>query len=225
MINSRSHESFQCREVSIAIPWPGTVKGDPPPAQVHSKRNSKRSSTSQTPSSCSSPTKEDGSVSGRRNSGTDSPPKEEACPCPSPSPSPATNNKKQLPPLPKKNGSSSSGNGSGGNNNNNNNVESTPSPEDDPSMISRSESNIGDSFSSAVSSSARHGDSSAISATPSPSSSWPSTWSWFDSSHGNNSIQANAWGMVIVTATLGGEIRAYQNFGLPRRIGRQTNLF
>ncbi|KAF2303119.1 hypothetical protein GH714_013952 [Hevea brasiliensis] len=34
MIDTRSHESFQCRDVSIAIPWPGTVKGDPPPCQL-----------------------------------------------------------------------------------------------------------------------------------------------------------------------------------------------
>ncbi|KAF2303113.1 hypothetical protein GH714_013876 [Hevea brasiliensis] len=44
MIDTRSHESFQCRDVSIAIPWPGTVKGDPPPVPVNSKRHSKRSS-------------------------------------------------------------------------------------------------------------------------------------------------------------------------------------
>lgn len=53
-----------------------------------------------------------------------------------------------------------------------------------------------------------------------------SSWSWFDSGgHGPQTIQPTAWGMVIVTATVHGEIRSYQNFGLPRRIGRQTTLF
>ncbi|CDY55888.1 BnaA04g29100D [Brassica napus] len=43
--------------------------------------------------------------------------------------------------------------------------------------------------------------------------------------HGPQTIRPTAWGMVIVTATVNGEIRSYQNFGLPRRVGRQTTLF
>ncbi|XP_047336241.1 uncharacterized protein LOC124939830 [Impatiens glandulifera] len=40
------------------------------------------------------------------------------------------------------------------------------------------------------------------------------------------SVQGTAWGLVIVTASQGGEIRVYQNVGLPRKVGRQTgNLF
>ncbi|KAF2288689.1 hypothetical protein GH714_010523 [Hevea brasiliensis] len=193
-------------DVSIAIPWPGTVKGDPPPVQVHSKRHSKRSSNSQTPSSFGSPTKDDASVSSKRDfpSSVDSPTGEDNFA--------ATNSKRQLPPLPKKN-------------NNNNNVDRAPSMEEHSYAISRSDSGLGDSFSSSVSSSIRYGDSPSISATPSPSSSRSSSWSWVDGSHGNQTVRATAWGMVIVTATLGGEIRAYQNFGLPRRIGRQSNLF
>ncbi|XP_062197355.1 uncharacterized protein LOC133900261 [Phragmites australis] len=35
----------------------------------------------------------------------------------------------------------------------------------------------------------------------------------------------NAWGMVVVTASRGGEIRVYQNFGLPLGIRGQRNLF
>ncbi|KAF5821118.1 putative transcription factor WD40-like family [Helianthus annuus] len=38
----------------------------------------------------------------------------------------------------------------------------------------------------------------------------------------NNNIQSTAWGLVIVTAGLGGEIRVYQNVGLPVKVG---NLF
>ncbi|TVU02650.1 hypothetical protein EJB05_51839, partial [Eragrostis curvula] len=35
----------------------------------------------------------------------------------------------------------------------------------------------------------------------------------------------NAWGMVVVTASRGGEIRVYQNFGLPLGVRGQNNLF
>ncbi|KAL6641789.1 hypothetical protein ACP70R_019970 [Stipagrostis hirtigluma subsp. patula] len=35
----------------------------------------------------------------------------------------------------------------------------------------------------------------------------------------------NAWGLVVVTASLGGELRVYQNFGMPFRIRGQSNLF
>ncbi|XP_024974696.1 WD repeat-containing protein 44-like [Cynara cardunculus var. scolymus] len=44
--------------------------------------------------------------------------------------------------------------------------------------------------------------------------------------HGNsNNVQSTAWGLVIVTAAAGGEIRVYQNVGLPVKVGLQTNLF
>ncbi|KQJ89109.1 hypothetical protein BRADI_4g23520v3 [Brachypodium distachyon] len=36
---------------------------------------------------------------------------------------------------------------------------------------------------------------------------------------------ADAWGMVVVAASLGGEIRVYQNFGMPLGIRGQSNLF
>jgi hypothetical protein len=35
----------------------------------------------------------------------------------------------------------------------------------------------------------------------------------------------NAWGMVVVTASLGGEIRVYQNFGMPLGIRGQSSRF
>ncbi|TVU51147.1 hypothetical protein EJB05_02555, partial [Eragrostis curvula] len=44
--------------------------------------------------------------------------------------------------------------------------------------------------------------------------------------HGGGKGDAgNAWGLVVVTASLGGEIRVYQNFGMPFRIRGQGNLF
>ncbi|KAL7601284.1 uncharacterized protein LOC111889384 [Lactuca sativa] len=39
----------------------------------------------------------------------------------------------------------------------------------------------------------------------------------------NNTAQSTAWGLVIVTAGVGGEIKVYQNVGLPVKVG--TNLF
>lgn len=42
---------------------------------------------------------------------------------------------------------------------------------------------------------------------------------------GGKGDTGNAWGLVVVTASLGGEIRVYQNFGMPFRIKGQGNLF
>ncbi|KAF5737164.1 WD-40 repeat family protein [Tripterygium wilfordii] len=199
VITTSSHEQFQCRDVSAAIPWPGVPKGEPPPVHVHSKRHSKRIIPSQSPSASGSPTKEDNTLAA------------------------ANCHKRQLPPLPKKNNNNTNNSNS---NSNNNNIESAASsPEDEPAQVSRSDSGIGDSFSS-NSSSIRYGDSPSISGAATTFSSWSSSWSWFDGgNHSSNTVQATAWGLVIVTATLGGEIRAYQNFGLPRRISRQAHLF
>ncbi|KAL6138720.1 hypothetical protein ACLB2K_063999 [Fragaria x ananassa] len=187
-ITTTSHEYFQCKDVSVAIPWPGTIKGDPPPSiPVHSsKRHSKRSSVQPV-------------------SGTASPTQEES--------------KRLLPPLPKKHTNPSTPPTAAA-------VErpSTPPKEDqDPSEISRTDSGIGESFgSSSDPSSIRYsGDSSSIFSGNASSSSWSSSWS---SLFGHESSQTTqAWGLVIVTATLEGEIRAYQNFGIPRRV--QSNIF
>ncbi|KAI3442944.1 uncharacterized protein J3R85_000278 [Psidium guajava] len=192
VITTKSYEHFPCRDVSVAIPWPGTIRGDPPAMPIHSKRHSKRSTSTQPPASNGSPTQEDHS--------------------------PLQGNSKRLmlPPLPRKANPMERA--------------STP-PEEDLAQLSRLDSGtgsgIGESFNSDFSS-ARYGESPSISAAANPSSaSWSSSRSWFDSSNSNgaNARQATAWGMVIVTAGLRGEIRAYQNFGLPRRVGRQANLF
>ncbi|KAF8042400.1 hypothetical protein BT93_A0893 [Corymbia citriodora subsp. variegata] len=192
VITTKSYEHFPCRDVSVAIPWPGTIRGDPPTMPNHSKRHSKRSTSIQPPASNGSPTQEDhGPLQG--------------------------NSKRlMLPPLPKKANPMERA--------------STP-PEEDLAQLSCLDmgigSGIGESFNS-DSSLARYGESPSITVAPNSSSaSLSSSWSWFDSSNSNgaNARQATAWGMVIVTAGLRGEIRAYQNFGLPRRVGRQANLF
>lgn len=225
VMNSRGHENFPCKDVSVAIPWPGTVKGEPQSKSIaNSKRQSKRSQPQQTnTTSCDSPTNED-------------------------NPAINTNNKKGLPPLPKKNNNnnniersvtppeedvvqiSSTDTGNIG--------ESSPSPsvsrssslrqgDNSPSISAASNLNssssirAGDSPSiSSASNSIRYGDSPSVSSATT-SSSWGTSWSWFDvGGHGNQPTEATAWGLVIVTATLGGEIKIYQNFGMPRKIGR-----
>ncbi|KAG6603658.1 WD repeat-containing protein 44 [Cucurbita argyrosperma subsp. argyrosperma] len=193
LIATRGYEHFPCKDVSVAIAWPGMMNSEPRLSQMNSKRNSKRC-PSQSASACSSPTREEGSSVG--------------------------NSKKQLPPLPKKNNNAAE----------NNSASTTPPDEEpqQPAQVTRSDSKTGESLT--PSPSIRSGDSPSISSSAinsSSSSSWPSSWSWFDvgNSHGHHAIPATAWGLVIVTAGLGGEIRAYQNFGLPRRIGRQTNFW
>ncbi|KAE8807220.1 WD repeat-containing protein 44 [Hordeum vulgare] len=63
-------------------------------------------------------------------------------------------------------------------------------------------------------------------AAPSPSPhSGPLDTRHASKSGANASDTGNAWGLVVVTATLSGEIRVYQNFGMPFRIKGQGNLF
>lgn len=91
------------------------------------------------------------------------------------------------------------------------------SQDEDSAQDSPTDPGVGasESFSSS-SPSIRDGDSPSISSS-----------SRFDGSNnqGNVAVQATAWGMVIVTATSGGEIRVYQNFGMPLKASRPTNLF
>lgn len=186
--------------MSVAIPWPGSLRFKPPTIQLHSKRNSKRVTA---PSATSSPKKGD----------------------------PNKSSKRKLPPLPNsKKSSSSISNNDNHINSNSDNIDGEKAPESteyEPSQITRTESGVGDSFSSTGGASIRYGNSPSISSNYSPSPSRSSSWSWFDGggSHEGDTIQARAWGLVIVTAGLGGEIRAYQNFGVPLKVGRQANLF
>ncbi|KAF2615589.1 hypothetical protein F2Q70_00007034 [Brassica cretica] len=164
-----SFETFPCKDVSVAIPWHGVVKGEPPPAQTQPKKNPKKPSTTTT---------QENATAGKKSG---------------------------LPPLPKKN------------NDNTESVATEEHQEDEPTTQvpqNETENNAGETI--------KPGDSPSISI-----SSRISSWSWFDGSgsHGTHLAQPTAWGMVIVTATIGGQIRAYQNFGLPRRVGRQGSLF
>ncbi|CAN0881548.1 WD repeat-containing protein 44 [Linum grandiflorum] len=226
VITSRGWEAFQCKDVSVAIPFPGTVKGDPPPMPSSTaKSKSKRRS--------SSPTKEDSSTSSKRSQ-----PEEEA--------TSAAAAAKKKPPLPKKQQHKENNNNkddkdtssiivkeednknkdddkdgsTSGAEEKSSSVPPEEEEEEQSSQISQSTSGIGESNSSA-----KLEESPSMSMNPPASSS--SSWSLFEgSSHGSNSNnQASAWGLVIVAATSGGEIKAFQNFGMPRRMGRQSNLF
>ncbi|KAL3825999.1 hypothetical protein ACJIZ3_022028 [Penstemon smallii] len=190
-IKVQANEHFHCKDVAVAIPWPGSIRTEPPFVELHSKRHSKRLSAPLGQSIGSSPTREDNLI------GT-------------------TSSRRHFPPLPKiKNGLE----------------RSTSCADEDFAHSARTDPGIGisESFTSS-SQSIRYGDSPSISASgTSPSHSWSSSWSLFDSighgNHGGQTVQATAWGMVIVTASLEGEIKVYQNFGLPVKVSRQANLF
>lgn len=190
-VSTTSHENFPCKDVSVAITWPGKVKGDPPPMPTTSKKLAKR--VAQSPSTA-----------------IDSPTREEV--------------KKHLPPLPKKN---------------NKMERASTAPEEVLALVSR-ESGIAESVDS-NSSSVQSDDSSSISAATEPnpssttqddpsslaasaSSNSSSTKQGDSDSQSNQTIQVTAWGLVIVTATVGGEIRTYQNFGLPCRLNRLSQI-
>ncbi|KAL2319353.1 hypothetical protein Fmac_028322 [Flemingia macrophylla] len=176
---TRSHEHFQCKDVSVAIAWPCTIRGDPPVVPLqHSNRHSKH-----------------------YNSGEDT-----GSPC-------CAHSKRTLPPLPsKKYCDSPKEFDSFARSSKRNHLASSPtiangrSPEEEePEAISRTDSGTSDSFSS--------------------SASWSSSYSLLESGHVSSAIIPSAWGLVIVTAGFGGEIRCYQNFGLPRKTGMQPNIF
>ncbi|KAK9116646.1 hypothetical protein Sjap_015593 [Stephania japonica] len=175
-ITTRSREHFHCKDVSVAVPWPGSLKYEPPLWQIQPKRNSKRSNPLP-PLAPSAPTSADTAVKNTEA--------------------------KNLPPLPPKANLDRSGS----------------YQEDDPALVSASNSSLGSSsFSTAIDFS--FGDSAAISASDKSSATLSSIFE-NQNGNGNTTMQAAAWGMVIVAAGLGGEIRVYQNFGLPV-ISRQT---
>ncbi|KAI3928903.1 hypothetical protein MKX01_011079 [Papaver californicum] len=174
-VTTQSHEHFHCKDVSVAIPWPGSIRYDPPLLSQGSKTDHSRSPSHGLPSP-----------------GPGAPPTEELI-------SPETNHrKKDLPPLPKKNHHTTSERGT--------------------SCTEEELLDNGSSFSS-VNNFSKFGHSPSISASSNCSSS-SSRWC-----EDGNSNHRTAWGMVIVTAGIGGELRIYQNFGLPRRLRNQINLF
>ncbi|MED6198538.1 hypothetical protein PIB30_067343 [Stylosanthes scabra] len=173
---NQSYEQFQCRDVTVAIPWPCTIMSDPSQGPV--LNNAKKNTNTTT----------------------------------------NNNNKKVLPPLPKKNNNhgnesdhdaaAESGVGDSSA------VESDGTSQEEAETVSRDNSGLGDSV---ASSSAPNGCGDSSSAT---------TATHFSNSDNNPAtMNPSAWGLVIVTAGFEGEIRCYQNFGLPKKLGLQANLF
>ncbi|GAU21841.1 hypothetical protein TSUD_176870 [Trifolium subterraneum] len=193
LLITQAHEQFPCKDVSVAIPWPHMIKGDPPQVPISNGKKQAKKALPPLPKkgnnniteSASNSLEHDPSALSRSESGRgDS----------------LSNSKRMLPPLPKK--------------------DKDGEIEEDGEAISRTHSGIGDSFSSDPASIRYGGDSPSISAAGNPAGdSMSSNYSSYNGSHGSSAIHPSAWGLVIVTAGFGGEIRCYQNFGLPRRMG------
>ncbi|KAJ0759203.1 putative transcription factor WD40-like family [Helianthus annuus] len=167
-----SYEHFPCKEVSVTAPWPGGRKLEQPLVAMHSKKHSKRFTTTLLPPVTNSSSIHDDIGHSK--------------PLSTP-----------LPPLPKR---------------------SNPSTDsvEDINDHAHSDSSVGpcESFSSVISSSGRFDEMTS----PSPNSmSSPPGWG---GNRSHKTIQATAWGLVIVTAGLGGEIKVFQNVGLPFKVGR-----
>ncbi|MED6180352.1 hypothetical protein PIB30_009420 [Stylosanthes scabra] len=167
---NQSYEQFQCKDVTVAIPWPCTIKSDPSQGPVLNNA--------------------------KKNTNTNN-----------------NNNKKVLPPLPKKN------NNHGNESDHDAAAESgvgdssaVESDQEEAETVSRDNSGLGDSVASSSVPNG-YGDSSSATTHFSNSDNNPAT------------MNPSAWGLVIVTAGFEGEIRCYQNFGLPKKLGLQANLF
>ncbi|KAK8485309.1 hypothetical protein V6N11_014372 [Hibiscus sabdariffa] len=144
VVTSRGHEYFPCKDVYLAIAWPGTLKSE---VELGDSLSMPRCSTASTPGNFNSSNSSRSATSSMRYSD-------------------ATSLSSSF--------ARTSGSGS---------TRYSESPSPSPSIYSLTGS---------------------------------SSWSWVNGS--GNGQQAAAWGLVIVTASLGGEIRIYQNFGLPRRV-------
>ncbi|KAL0451156.1 UNVERIFIED_CONTAM: WD repeat-containing protein 44 [Sesamum latifolium] len=174
-VTVQAHEHFPCKDVSVAMAWPGSIKFEAPLVEIQSRRTTKRSSAPPT-SASASPSREDNPTGG--------------------------SSRQNLPPLPKKKSVLE---------------RDTSTGEDELGDSGRIDPGIGPSDSFSASSDAIcYGDSPSIS-----SASSKALGEGGSSSSGGQTVQATAWGMVIVTASLEGEIRVYQNFGLPLKVGRQ----
>ncbi|GER57261.1 WD-repeat protein [Striga asiatica] len=157
-----AHEHFPCKDVTTAVPWPGSSRNEPPTVEIRSKRHHSRRA----------PPQNDDDGGGKGSS------------------------RRLLPPLPRKS---------------NEEEEAGRSARIDPGI------GVSESFGSESSSSIGYGES--------ESSRSLGGGGGGGGAHGGQAVQATAWGMVIVAASVEGEIRVYQNFGLPVKVGRQANLF
>ncbi|XP_051149318.1 uncharacterized protein LOC127264026 [Andrographis paniculata] len=184
-VTVQAHEHFHCKDVALAVPWPGAAIRNEPPLMVDlsSKRHSRRIATP--PSPTHDPDRKQNSL---------------LPPLPLPLPLPLPGRK----------------------------ASSVTADQDDLGQSGRMDpAGIGVASSS---SSSFDGSSMPMSLGESPSFISGGS-SRFENGNGNGNgnwgmVQATAWGMAMVTASVEGEMRVYQNFGLPLKVGRQpTNLF
>ncbi|KAI9116116.1 hypothetical protein K1719_013046 [Acacia pycnantha] len=187
LVMTRAFESFPCKDVSVAAPWPFTIKGDPPQAPTKKK-------TSQLPPL---PKKKEPDPSPA--AADDSPPND---PTASTTPLP-----------PKENTTDDAAETSDNNVNDKTSTAATDSgnssyqQEVGPAAVLRTESLASDSATGST-------NAKSLSSSSSLSSRSLADISQAAASSG----YPVAWGLVIATASIGGEIRCYQNFGLPKRI-------
>ncbi|MQL77869.1 hypothetical protein Taro_010291 [Colocasia esculenta] len=121
-----------------------------------------------------------------------------------------TSCRSQIPPLPKKSHSDQSPRGT----------------EEEVCNPSHSGQLFGGSSSISASNWLMSGAISSISALNSFASlSSSSRWHNGGGNRSTNIPASTAWGLVVVTAGLGGEIKIYQNFGIPRLLSRQSHIF
>ncbi|KAL8129733.1 hypothetical protein V2J09_018888 [Rumex salicifolius] len=189
VVQTRAYEQFQCKDVSVAIPWPGCLKFKCPEVSLNPKK------TKPPPAAASA------------------------------NPTSASDVASKKPPLPKK--PKPNANNTEKEEKISQQVDESEEKEEtqpaSPNTVEKSETEE-----TLKSGSMKHGDTAPPpSQVGSSSPAWTPGWSWRDGggSQGGDTVQASAWGMAIVTAGLSGEIRAYQNFGLPVKIGKQKNLF
>ncbi|KAF6156416.1 hypothetical protein GIB67_009074 [Kingdonia uniflora] len=155
-VTIRSHEHFQCKDVSVAIPWPGTMKCEPPLlSELQSNRHySKCANLNKKPTPSSAVAPVENAIT--RSNGS----------------------RRNLPPFPNKTNSME--------------IEEDSTSDSHSSASGSGSFNYGDSLSNSAS------DNSMTSL------------AWLldgGSNNVNNSIQSTAWGLVVVTAGLGGRER------------------
>lgn len=194
-VTTESYENFQCKDVSVAIPWPGNSRNVDSPGPASKTANNKPSNKASPENSpVASPASDhDNTIASPRSLIASS--ENDAN-----SPSSSTVTKDTLSttgskrPNPKKKCS-----------------EVTSTDED---RCSKSKSGRNGS------STTNNTSSSWLSSIPGlslPSSALSSRLNIGTGNRGNTPA-ATAWGLVVVTAGLGGEIRVFQNFGMPLKL-------
>ncbi|KAJ1700669.1 hypothetical protein LUZ63_000448 [Rhynchospora breviuscula] len=196
---TRSHEHFFCKDVQVAVPWPGPTPTMPTPVSNNaSTRNHSRDTSICDDLSCPK--------------GAHLPP---------------------LPPSKKGNASETdtnsnkdSGFDTNSKKDSGSEIESDSSP--DSGIQSIPETKRSPSSGSLLSSPLTSVLSSPLNSVLfSPISELGGSW-WKNNSNKYGSNQEGpkqgAWGLVVVTGTMGGDIRIYQNFGVPVRLNRSMQL-